>query len=36
LRTGEKVRAIFYTTFGSPVGPLLLAGDSNALRMVSF
>jgi len=36
LRTAEKVRAIFYTTFGSPVGPLLLAGDSNALRLVSF
>ncbi len=36
MRTGEKVRAIFYTTFGSPVGPLLLAGDSNALRLVSF
>jgi methylated-DNA-[protein]-cysteine S-methyltransferase len=28
--------AVFYTTFESPVGPLLLAGDSNALRMVSF
>ncbi len=36
MRTAEKVRAIFYTTFGSPVGPLLLAGDSNALRLVSF
>src|SRR3981189_1112985 len=28
--------AVFYTTFESPVGPLLLAGDSNALRLVSF
>ncbi len=36
MRTAEKVSAIFYTTFGSPVGPLLLAGDSNALRLVSF
>jgi methylated-DNA-[protein]-cysteine S-methyltransferase len=27
---------VFYTTFDSPVGPLLLAGDSNALRLVSF
>ncbi len=26
----------YYTTFESPVGPLLLAGDSNALRRVSF
>ena len=32
----EKVSAVFYTTFESPVGPLLLAGDSNALRLVSF
>jgi methylated-DNA-[protein]-cysteine S-methyltransferase len=28
--------AVFYTTFESPVGPLLLAGDSNALRLLSF
>jgi methylated-DNA-[protein]-cysteine S-methyltransferase len=28
--------AVYYTTFESPVGPLLLAGDSNALRRVSF
>jgi len=36
LRTAEKMSAVFYTTFESPVGPLLLAGDSNALRLVSF
>jgi methylated-DNA-[protein]-cysteine S-methyltransferase len=28
--------AVFYTTFESPVGSLLLAGDSKALRLVSF
>jgi methylated-DNA-[protein]-cysteine S-methyltransferase len=28
--------AVYYTTFESPVGPLLLAGDSSALRLVSF
>jgi len=28
--------AVYYTTFDSPVGPLLLAGDSNALRRVNF
>jgi methylated-DNA-[protein]-cysteine S-methyltransferase len=28
--------ATFYTTFESPVGPLLLAGDCQALRYVSF
>jgi methylated-DNA-[protein]-cysteine S-methyltransferase len=33
---GGKVSAVFYTTFESPVGPLLLAGDSNALHSVSF
>src|SRR6266849_932527 len=27
---------LYYATFESPVGPLLLAGDSNALRRVSF
>ncbi len=27
---------VYYTMFESPVGPLLLAGDSNALRRVSF
>ena len=36
MRTAEKMSAVFYTTFESPVGPLLLAGDSNALRLVSF
>ena len=28
--------AVYYTTFESPVGPLLLAGDRKALRQVSF
>ena len=28
--------AVHYTTFESPVGPLLLTGDSNALQSVSF
>lgn len=27
---------VYYTMYESPVGPLLLAGDSNALRRVSF
>lgn len=36
MRTGENVSAVFHTTFESPVGPLLLAGDSDALRLVSF
>ena len=36
MRTAEKVSAVFYTTFESPVGPLLLAGDADALRLVSF
>ena len=27
---------VYYTRFESPVGPLLLAGDANALRRVSF
>jgi len=36
LRTAEKVSAVFYTTFESPVGPLLLAGNADALRLVSF
>jgi methylated-DNA-[protein]-cysteine S-methyltransferase len=35
-RKGEKVKAVYYTTYESPVGPLLLAGESNALRRVSF
>jgi methylated-DNA-[protein]-cysteine S-methyltransferase len=36
LRTAEKMSAVFYTTVESPVGPLLLAGDADALRRVSF
>ena len=35
-RLSEKVRTVYYTKFESPVGPLLLAGDSSALRWVSF
>jgi methylated-DNA-[protein]-cysteine S-methyltransferase len=27
---------VYYTTFESPVGPLLLAGDAGGLRLVSF
>jgi methylated-DNA-[protein]-cysteine S-methyltransferase len=30
------VSAVYYTTFESPVGPLTIVGDSNALRRVSF
>ena len=33
---GENVKAVYYTTYESPVGPLLLAGESAALRCVSF
>lgn len=36
MRTAEKVSTVFYTTFESPVGPLLLAGDADGLRRVSF
>ncbi len=36
MRKAEKVSAVYYTTYESPVGPLLLAGESNALRRVSF
>jgi len=36
LRKAEKVSAFYYTTYESPVGTLLLAGESNALRRVSF
>lgn len=36
MRTAEKVSTVFYTTLESPVGPLLLAGDAEALRLVSF
>ena len=30
------MNTIFYTTFESPVGTLLLGGDANGLRLVSF
>jgi len=30
------VNTVFYTTWESPVGTLLLAGDAEALRLVSF
>jgi methylated-DNA-[protein]-cysteine S-methyltransferase len=30
------MNTVFYTTLESPVGPLLLAGDSQGLRLVSF
>ena len=36
MRTAEKVSVVFYTTIESPVGPLLLAGDADALRLLSF
>ena len=36
MRTAEKMSAVFYTTVESPVGPLLLAGDADALRRMSF
>jgi methylated-DNA-[protein]-cysteine S-methyltransferase len=37
VRRAEKMgEVVYYTRFESPVGPLLLAGDSNALRWVSF
>jgi methylated-DNA-[protein]-cysteine S-methyltransferase len=36
LGRAEKMSEVYYTTFGSPVGPLLLAGDAQALRRVSF
>ena len=40
LAIGSKIEAmskqIYYTTFPSPVGLLLLAGDAQALRLVSF
>ena len=32
----QKLKSIYYTSYESPVGPLLLAGDSDALRLVSF
>ena len=36
MRKAEKVKAVYYTTYKSPVGPLLLAGEANALHRVSF
>ncbi len=36
MRKAEKVSAVYYTTFESPVGPLMLVGDSKGLRRVSF
>src|SRR5437899_10094938 len=36
MRPTEKVSAVCSTTFESAVGTLLLAGDANALRLVSF
>src|SRR5229473_5505718 len=36
MRKAEKVKAVYYTTYKSPVGPLLLAVESNALHRVSF
>ena len=36
MRKTEKMSAVYYTRFESPVGPLLLAGEANALRLVSF
>ena len=36
MRKTERMSVVYYTTFESPVGRLLLAGDSNALRRVSF
>ena len=34
MKPGERI--VFYATVESPVGPLLLAGDSAGLRRVSF
>ncbi len=36
MRKAKKVKAVYYTTYESPVGPLLLAGEPNALHRVSF
>jgi methylated-DNA-[protein]-cysteine S-methyltransferase len=36
MRKAEEVKAVYYTTYQSPVGPLLLAGHANALRYVRF
>jgi len=32
----ERARPVFYTTVESPVGPLLLAGDAQGLKSLSF
>jgi methylated-DNA-[protein]-cysteine S-methyltransferase len=32
----ERAKPVFYTTMESPVGPLLLVGDTQRLRSVSF
>jgi methylated-DNA-[protein]-cysteine S-methyltransferase len=36
MLAAEKMNTVFYTTFESPAGRLLLAGDAHALRHVSF
>jgi len=36
MRKAKKVKAVYYATYESPVGPLLLAGEPNALHRVSF
>jgi len=36
MRTSDEKRPTFYTRMESPVGSLLLAGDSEGLRLVSF
>ncbi len=36
MQKTEKMTAVYYTTYESPVGPLLLVGGSSALRCVSF
>jgi len=36
VRASETLTQVYYTTLESPVGQLLLAGDSTALRGVSF
>lgn len=36
MLAARKASVVYFTTFDSPVGQLLLAGDANALRSVSF
>ena len=36
MRATETLTQVYYTTFESPVGQLLLTGDSSALHSVSF